>query len=142
VLIDVEVVGLFLGFWYKYTPQRLVHCSRNSWKVLVMPHESTIGLGNFNAHVVNDDWIWKGVIGEHGDDNVNDEERLLLQLCCNNAPYIMNTFVQHRDMYKYTWRRDCLVQQSLIGFLHSISWIIPISVGRSCEKGCRTLYRS
>ena len=52
------------------------------------------------------------VIGRHGDADVNDNRRLLLQLCCNNALCIMNTFLQHRNVHKYTCCRDSLDQRS------------------------------
>jgi len=67
------------------------------------------------------------VIGRHSDGDVNENGRLLLQLWCNNALCIMNTFFQHRDMHKYTWCRDSLGQWPLIDFcivsadlLHSV----------------------
>jgi len=44
----------------------------------------------------------------------NDNGRLLLQLCCNSALCIMNTFFQHRDVHEYTWCRDSLDQRPLI----------------------------
>ena len=45
------------------------------------------------------------VTDRHGDVDVNDIGRLLLQLCCNNALCIINTFFQHRDVH---WCRDSL----------------------------------
>ena len=47
--------------------------------------------------------MWKGVIGEHGDANINDHGRILLQLCCDNALCIVNTFFLHREIRKYAW---------------------------------------
>jgi len=58
----------------------------------------------------------EGVIVRHGDADVSANGRPLLQLCCNNALCIMNTFFQHRDAYKCTWWRDSLGQRSLIDF--------------------------
>jgi len=76
----------------------------------IKTNESTIPLGDFNAHVRNDAGYGKVcVIGRHGDADVNDNGRLLLQLCCNNALYIMNTFFQH-------WSRNSLSQRSLTDF--------------------------
>jgi len=46
--------------------------------------KSSILLGDFNSHVGSDTGVWRGVIGRHGDADVNNNERLLLQLCCNN----------------------------------------------------------
>jgi len=79
-------------------------------------NESTILLGVFDSRAGSGDdvGVWKGVIGRHGDADVNDIGSLLLQLCCNNTLYIMNTFFQHRDVHKYTWCRDSLSQLSLI----------------------------
>jgi len=51
----------------------------------------------------------------------------------------MNTYFQHRKIYKYTWCRDSLGQRSLIAFLHCFSWFVPISAGLSCQKRCRTV---
>jgi len=57
------------------------------------------------------------VIGRHGDADVNDNGRLLLQLCCNNTLFIMNTFFfERRDVHKYIWCRDSLGQRSPIDF--------------------------
>jgi len=41
---------------------------------------------------------------------------LLLQLRCNNAQYIINTFFQYRDVDKYNWCRDSSSQRSLNDF--------------------------
>ena len=64
--------------------------------------ESTVLLGDFNAHVGRDHETWKGVIGRHGVANANENGRYLLQLCSNNGLSIMNTFFQHRNVHKYT----------------------------------------
>jgi len=56
-------------------------------EVEIKSNKSTILLGYFSDYVGNDDGVWKGVIGRHGDADVNDNGRLLLQLCCNNALY-------------------------------------------------------
>jgi len=48
----------------------------------VEPNEFTILTGDFKAHVGNDAVVWKGVNGQHGDADINDNGRLLLQLCC------------------------------------------------------------
>ena len=58
----------------------------------VAPTESTILMGDFNAHIGTDNDTWKGVIGKHGDPAFNENGRYLLQLCCSNGLCIMNTF--------------------------------------------------
>jgi len=50
---------------------------------------------------------------QHGDADVNDSGRLLLQLCCNSVLCSMKSFFQHRDLHTYTWCRDSLGQRSL-----------------------------
>ena len=77
---------------------------------------SLVLLGDFNAHVGIDNATWKGVTGQHGDLDINKNGRCLLQFCATNGMSIMNTFVQHKRIYKYTWYRDSLGQRSLIDF--------------------------
>ena len=57
--------------------------------------ESTILLGNFNAHIGTDSKTWKGVIGRHGDPGFNENGRYLLQLCRSNRLCIISIFFQH-----------------------------------------------
>jgi len=57
--------------------------------------------------------VCNGVIDQHGDADVNDNGILQIQLFCNNALFIKNTFFQHSDMQ--TWVRDlCVSGHSLI----------------------------
>ena len=63
-----------------------------------------------------DSATWKGVIGQHGDPDINKNGRCLLQFCATNGLCIMNTFFQHKRIHKYTWDRDSLGQRSLIDF--------------------------
>ena len=67
----------------------------------VSPTESTVVIGDYNAHVGTDPW--KGVIGKHGVTGLNKNGRHLIQLCCSNGLRMMNTFFQHREVHKYTW---------------------------------------
>ena len=78
--------------------------------------ESLVLLGCFNAHVGIDNATWKGVIGQHGDPDINKNGRCLLQFCATNGLCIINTFFQHKRIHKYTWYRDSLGQRSLIDF--------------------------
>jgi len=41
---------------------------------------------------------------------------ILPQLCCNNAQFIISTFVQHQDFHNYTSNRSSLDKGSLIDF--------------------------
>ena len=78
--------------------------------------EFLVLLGDFNAHVGIDNATWKGVIRQHGDPDINKNERYLLQFCATNGLCIMNTFFQHKRIYEYTWFKDSVGQRSLIDF--------------------------
>jgi len=58
---------------------------------------SCVHLGDFSSKVGKDAEVLKGVIGQHGDADVNDGAKRLLQLCRGNALCIMNTSFQQRD---------------------------------------------
>jgi len=93
-------------------------------------------LRDFNAHVGNDANVWKGVVGRHGDADVNDNGRLLLQLRCNNALCIMNSLAQRCAQVGYTWRRASLGQRSLIDFCIVSTYlfrsVLNVGVKRVC----------
>ena len=78
--------------------------------------ESLILLGDFNANVGIDNATWKGVVGQHGDPDINKNGRCLLQFCATNGLCIINTFFQHKRIHKNTWYRDSLRQRSQIDF--------------------------
>ena len=103
----------------------------------VAPTESTVLMGDFNAHIGNDNETWKSVIGRHGVAGLNENGRYLLQLCCSNGLRIMNTFFQHRDAHKYTWYRPSLGQKSLINFCivseDLFSDVLDVRVKRGAE---------
>jgi hypothetical protein len=74
-------------------------------------------LGDFNAHVGVDDSRWEGVIGRNGDASFNPNGRRLLDFCSANGLSIMNTYFRHRDIHKYTWRREYGGLKSMIDFV-------------------------
>ena len=78
--------------------------------------ESTVLMGDFNAHVGSDTDTWKGVIRKHGVTGLNENGRYLFQLCCSEGLRIMNTFFQHWEIHKFTWYRPSIDQKSLIDF--------------------------
>ena len=82
----------------------------------VSPTESTILIGDFNAHVGADTDTWKGVMAKHGVTRLNENGRYLLQLCGSNGFRIMNTFFQHREVHECTWYRPSMDLKSLIDF--------------------------
>ena len=85
----------------------------------VSPTESTVLMGDFKAHVGIDTDTRKAVIEKHGVTGLNENGRYLLQLCCSNGLHIMNAFLQHKELQKYTWYRPSMGQKSLIDF-----WIV------------------
>ena len=99
--------------------------------------ESTVLMGDFNAHVGTDTDTWKGVNGKHGVTGLNENGRYLLQLCCSNGLRIMNTFFQHREVHKYTWYRPSMDQKSLIDFCivssDLFSDVLDVRVKRGAE---------
>ena len=101
--------------------------------------KSLVLLGDFNAHVGTDNATWKGVIGQHGDPDINKNGRCLLQFCATNRLCIMNTFFQHKKFHKYTWYRDSLGQRSMIDFcivsadLFSTASDVVLKEGLSCQ---------
>ena len=99
--------------------------------------ESTVLVGDFNAHVGTDTDTWKGVIGKHGVTGLNENGRYLLQLCCSHGLHIMNTFFQHREVHKYTWYRSSMDQKSLIDFCivssDLLSDVLDVRVKRGAE---------
>ena len=64
--------------------------------------------------------------------------------CCRSSVtthYIMNTFFQNKCAAVYLIQRF-FGSAFTHWFLHSFSWLVPSSVGCSCQKGCRTVDRS
>jgi len=55
---------------------RALHPERFQRVVMTKPNASSILSGDFNAHVENDVEVQKGVLGRHGDDDVNENRRL------------------------------------------------------------------
>ena len=47
--------------------------------------------------------VWKGVIGEHGEDVENDSGRRLLGFSAENEMRMMNTNFDHKRIHKLTW---------------------------------------
>ena len=52
--------------------------------------------------LMSDGHTWKGAIEKHGDADFNEKEKCILQLglCNTDGLSIMNTFFQHRLVYK------------------------------------------
>ena len=72
--------------------------------------ESTILMGEFNANIGTDSETRKSVIAKRGDPAFNENSRYLLQLCFSNRRCIMNIFLQHRDVHKYSWYKPSILR--------------------------------
>ena len=64
--------------------------------------DSILLIGDFNAHVGNDSQTWNGVIERHGDNDLNNQGRQLLDFCANTSLSIMNTYFQRKNIHTYT----------------------------------------
>ena len=56
------------------------------------------------------------MVGQHGDSDVNDIERILQRLCCDIILLTVDTFIQDINFFNYTYFRESLGQRSLIYF--------------------------
>jgi len=93
-------------------------------------------LEGFDTHVGNNARVWKGVIGKHDDADVNDNGKLLLQLQQCTVYHEQFLPIQRFAQVHLVQR---LIRSMVINwFLHIFSWRVPISVGCSCRKMCRT----
>ena len=107
-MLKLKVLDRSLCLFQVYAPNatseyRTFGNEVNDALLQVSPTESTVLMGDFNAHVGTDTYLWKGAIRKHRVTGLNENGRYLLQLCCSNGLCIMNTFFQHREVHKYTW---------------------------------------
>jgi exonuclease III len=81
--------------------------------------DSITVIRDFNVHVGNDSQTWNVVIGRHGDNDLNNQGKQLLDFCASSGLSMMNTFFQHKNIHKYTWYKtdDSTTQRSLIDFI-------------------------
>jgi len=110
-MFRLTLLGRSLCFIQVYGPNANALCLKLVEEISyalrrIKTNESTMLLGDFNTYFGIDAGMWKGVIDRHLDAAVNDYERLLLQLCCNNGLYVINTFFQHRELHKYIQARS------------------------------------
>ena len=142
-LLKLKVVDQSLCLLQVYAPNATSEYQTfvdevNDALLRVSATESTVLMGDFNAHVGTHTDTWKSVIGKLGVIGLNENGRYLLQLCCSNALRIMNTFFQHREVYKYTWYRPSMDQKSSINFCIVSSDLFSdmLTFERSSEARC------
>ena len=103
----------------------------------VSPTESRVFMGDFNAHVGTDTYMWKSMIAKHGVTGLNENEKYLLQLCCSNGLRIKNTVLRHREVHKYKWYWPSMDQKSFVDFCivssDMFSDVLDVRVKRSAE---------
>ena len=103
-------------------------------------------LDDLNAHVGIDNATWKGVIGQHGDPDIIKNGRCVLQFCATNRLCIINQFLRHKRIHKYTWYKDSLGQSSWIYFcivsagLFSTVSDVRVKRGAELESTCSCLH--
>ena len=67
-------------------------------------------MGDFNARVGNDTTNWKEVIGRHGiEEEATDNGQRMLQLCASSRLCVTGTFLEHRNVHKFTWYQRGLI---------------------------------
>ena len=61
-------------------------------------------LGDFNAHVGTDWQAWPTCLGHFGISRMNDNGQRLLNLCCQDALCITNSYFKCKELHKVSWR--------------------------------------
>ena len=74
-------------------------------------------MGDFNAHVGNDSDTWKGILGKFGPSDLNNNGKMLIELCSAHALTITNTFYPHKDIHKFTWEKRSVQHKSMIDLI-------------------------
>ena len=74
--------------------------------------EKLVILGDLNARVGNNNDGWKEVLGTHGDVTRNGNGKRLLEFCMAND--IMNSWFQHKEIHKYTWKNESQQRRSIM----------------------------
>src|SRR6266581_5698446 len=99
--------------------------------------DEVIIMGDFNAHMGNDSETWKGILGKFGPSDLNNNGKMLIELCSAHALTITNTFYPHKDIHKFTWERRSLQQKSMIDLILVStglkSFVTDVKVKRGAE---------
>lgn len=73
---------------------------------LVEGGEKVVVMGDWNAHVGFSSSEWPKVIGKFSSQGQDAKGKLLLDYCVANQFRITNTFFEHREAHRMTWKRS------------------------------------
>ena len=106
VVVRLQIEGRWIIYISVYAPtipaKKLRMISTKNYSVVdkTPRGEKLVILGDLNARVGNNNDGWKEVLGCHGE--VTRNGKRLLELCMANDTLIMNSWFQHKEIYKYT----------------------------------------
>ena len=81
---------------------------------MLLRGDKVVVMGDHNARVGNNIVRWEGVIGKQGESA--EKCRRLLSFSAENGFKILNTFYEHKEMHKYTWKCPGRGLQSIIDY--------------------------
>lgn len=94
-------------------------------------------MGDLNARTGRE--AGNPVVGQYGEDTVNNNGERLIELCQQHQLRIWNGFFQHRDIHKYTWTQRTRNLRSIIDYVISTQepqiHIEDVRVYRGAECG-------
>ena len=60
-------------------------------------------MGDFNVKIGSDNTGREGVMGKHGEGEINSNEELFVEMCAFNSMVIGGSIFPHKRIYKTTW---------------------------------------
>lgn len=145
VRLKVEGVGITLVQVYAQTDNGDSVTKEEFYAVLqevvaVVPRgDKVVAMADLNATVGNNMARWYEVMGKHGEEVENDSGRRLLSFCTENDLRIMNTYLEHKRIHKFTWGCPGRGMNSIINYF-LVRWdmkqtVKDVRVFQSAEIG-------